>query len=73
MQYCIIINDIALIMHYRALLQMPGRYISLVIVNIYPFPKETKVATSVKFGILEDDDTAEVVVNKWVFIPWLFL
>ena len=24
MQYCIIINDIALIMHYRALLQMPG-------------------------------------------------
>ena len=23
MQYCIIINDIALIMHYRALLQMP--------------------------------------------------
>ena len=25
MQYCIIINDIALIMHYRALLQMPGR------------------------------------------------
>ena len=27
MQYCIIINDIALIMHYRALLQMPGTYI----------------------------------------------
>ena len=25
MQYCIIINDIALIMHYRALLQMPDR------------------------------------------------
>ena len=24
MQYCIINNDIALIMHYRALLQMPG-------------------------------------------------
>ena len=24
MQYCIIINDIALVMHYRALLQMPG-------------------------------------------------
>ena len=23
MQYCIIINDIALLMHYRALLQMP--------------------------------------------------
>ena len=26
MQYCIINNDIALIMHYRALLQMPGAY-----------------------------------------------
>lgn len=26
MQYCIINNDIALIMHYRALLQMPGYY-----------------------------------------------
>ena len=26
MQYCIIINDIALIMHYRALLQMPDPY-----------------------------------------------
>ena len=26
MQYCIINNDIALIMHYRALLQMPGIY-----------------------------------------------
>ena len=26
MQYYIINNDIALIMHYRALLQMPGRY-----------------------------------------------
>ena len=24
MQYCIINNDIALIMHYQALLQMPG-------------------------------------------------
>ena len=24
MQYCIINNDIALLMHYRALLQMPG-------------------------------------------------
>ena len=24
MQYCIIIDDIALIMHYHALLQMPG-------------------------------------------------
>ena len=24
MQYCIINNDIALIMHYHALLQMPG-------------------------------------------------
>ena len=27
MQYCIINNDIALIMHYRALLQMPDLYI----------------------------------------------
>ena len=27
MQYYIFINDIALIMHYRALLQMPGTYI----------------------------------------------
>ena len=26
MQYCIISNDIALIMHYRALLQMPGQH-----------------------------------------------
>ena len=25
MQYCIISNDIALIMHYRALLLMPGQ------------------------------------------------
>ena len=28
MQYCIISNDIALIMHYRALLQMPDYYYS---------------------------------------------
>ena len=27
MQYCIINNDIALLMHYRALLQMPDQYI----------------------------------------------
>ena len=26
MQYCIINNDIALLMHYRALLQMPDTY-----------------------------------------------
>ena len=34
MQYCIINNDIALIMHYRALLQMPDLYITYTIGNI---------------------------------------
>ena len=31
MQYCIISNDIALIMHYRALLQMPGANMYIVL------------------------------------------
>ena len=32
MQYCIINNDIALLMHYRALLQMPDVVYSFVVV-----------------------------------------
>ena len=32
--------------------------------QFYLFPKETHVPTSVKFGILEDEETAEAVVNN---------
>ena len=39
MQYCIIINDIALIMHYRALLQMPGQDIAGIISRHRPVLK----------------------------------
>ena len=34
MRYCIINNDIALVMHYRALLQMPAYYYVYSLVNI---------------------------------------
>ena len=36
----------------------------LTFTQFYLFPKETHVPTSVKFGILEDEETAEAVVNN---------
>ena len=43
MQYCIIINDIALIMHYRALLQMPDYKSSLSVFIAHCSPESNLV------------------------------
>ena len=58
MQYYIINNDIALIMHYCALLQMPGYYISPSIVGKNREENIVKIGVEFIFSIEKEGQTS---------------